>query len=323
MDPRSLEDRRREIAALLAAVSARAAGSPAAAQAAALEKRLAEVKTPTSSSAPAAAAAIEQRLESVEEAARIVEAGAGATAATDVDVMADRIRQQALGGADQAAIAGARSRIFERLDALEARAAAPLRARIADLRDTVRSLASSSDLGPLRDSKTRLRDRVALERTLRAQHGAVAVDAAVNRERSMARRERDARLSQIVTPAVAMPPLTDLEPARAKTALRGLLGACLACHRLDADGAAMRAVSTRSVLPAATFSHKPHLVQACDTCHGVAKSGVGDDEKGEDVNLPPVRSCVTCHDSARARADCVSCHLYHPQSAAELVRAMR
>jgi len=324
IDPRSLDDRRREIASLLAAVSARAAGSPAAAQAAALEKRLADVKAPAPSSASANAAPMEERLGSIEEAVRTIEAGAGATAATDIRVMADRTRQQALGGADQGAIAGARSRILERLDALEARAAAPLRARIADLRETMLLVASGGDLGPLRDRKTRLRDRVVLERRLRTEHGAVAVDAAVNRERLLARQERDTRRLQIATPAVTLPPLADLEPARAKTALRGLLGACLACHRLDTDGAAMRPVSSaRSMLTAATFSHKPHLVQACDTCHAVATSGAGEDDKGEDVNLPRVKSCATCHDSARARAECVSCHLYHPQSAAELVRAMR
>jgi hypothetical protein len=41
------------------------------------------------------------------------------------------------------------------------------------------------------------------------------------------------------------------------------------------------------------------------------------------VNLPTVASCRTCHDGGRARADCASCHNYHPRSAAELVVASR
>jgi hypothetical protein len=121
-----------------------------------------------------------------------------------------------------------------------------------------------------------------------------------------------------IAPA-ALPPL-EIDPSRAKTALKGLLEVCLTCHRLDEDEAAMRpVVSSRSMLTAAVFSHKPHTNQvACDSCHTVAKS-----RAGVDVNLPSIRSCETCHDAARARADCVSCHTYHPQSAAELVRASR
>ena len=76
---------------------------------------------------------------------------------------------------------------------------------------------------------------------------------------------------------------------------------------------------TRSILTGAFFSHRPHTNQeSCDTCHAVAKS-----REGIDVNLPPVQSCRICHDGSRARADCVSCHTYHPASAADMMRAAR
>lgn len=318
-DPQTLEDRRREIAGLLVAVSARAAG-PATARAAALQKRLADVKASAPAAAPPDTAAIHERLDSIEGTVRTLEPAAAATDAAEIRDMSDRIRQQLSGGADASAMATARGRLLDLLNAMETRASTPLRARISDLRDTVSTVTAADGLGRLRDRKDRLRDRIAIERALRAEHGPVTVDATVNRERSVAARELQSRRARDVGMAAPVVPPVDLEPSRAKAALKGLLGACLACHRLDEDEAALRPLSSaRSILTAAIFSHKPHTNQAaCDTCHAVAKS-----RAGVDVNLPSVKSCETCHDAARARADCVSCHTYHPQSAAELVQVSR
>jgi len=112
-----------------------------------------------------------------------------------------------------------------------------------------------------------------------------------------------------------------MDPTRGQTALKGLLGACLACHRLNGDATALRPVTaSRPFLTSATFTHKPHLLQAkCESCHAaVAKSNAG-----PDVNLPAVASCQSCHNDSQARADCGSCHRYHPRSAAEMVVAWR
>ena len=310
IDAPAVEDRRREIAALLAAASARAAG-PAAARAAELQKRLADVKASASAATPVDAAAIRGRLNSVEDAVRTIEPGASATAAAQIRGLADGVRQQLSGGADRSATAAARARTIDLLNAMEMRASTPMRARISDLRDTVTAVTAGDGLAQLRARKLRLRERIVVERTLRNQYGPATVDAAINRERSAASRELQSRRSrEAPLAAAALPPL-DIDPGRAKTALKGLLTACLACHRLDEDEAAMRPLpATSSILTGAIFSHRPHTNQtSCDTCHAVTKSNAG-----VDVNLPPVKSCESCHDAARARADCVSCHTYHPPS---------
>ena len=72
------------------------------------------------------------------------------------------------------------------------------------------------------------------------------------------------------------------------------------------------------MLTSATFTHKPHLLQAtCETCHA---SVVGS-KSAIDVNVPAVGTCQSCHNASQARADCASCHVYHPRSAAEMVLA--
>ena len=108
-----------------------------------------------------------------------------------------------------------------------------------------------------------------------------------------------------------------LDPSRGSSALKGLLGACLSCHRLNTDETALLPVAaSRPTLTSATFTHKPHLLQArCETCH----SSIATSKAGIDSNLAPVATCQGCHNSSQARADCGSCHRYHPRSAAELV----
>jgi hypothetical protein len=278
------------------------------------------VKPSAAAAAPADTAAIHDRLNDVEDVLRMIEPGAAGTAAAEIRGLADGVRQHVSGGADRSATAAARARTLDLLNAMEVRASTPMRARISDLRDTVAAVTAGDGLAQLRDRKLRLRERIVIERTLRSEHGPATVDVTINRERSAASRELQARRARDAsTAAPALPPL-EIEPTRAKTALKGLLTACLACHRLDEDEAAMRPLpATPSILTGAIFSHRPHTNQAaCDTCHAVAKS-----KAGVDVNLPPVKSCESCHDAARARADCVSCHTYHPPSAAAFMRASR
>ena len=318
LDQRTLDDRRRELTSLLAAIAARA-DTAGAARAGDLQKRLAALQPASAAGSPADVAAMREGLDQIDEAVKTIEPAAVVTAAHQVRGLTDRARQQLSGGADRADAAAARARILDLLTALDARATVPMRARISDLRDTVSTMTAGGDLAQLRDRKARLRNRILLEQSLRAEHGKGTVDAAINRERTAAVRELQSRRGRETSPTAAVAPV-DLDPNRARTALKGLLGACLACHRLDQEEAAMRPVPpTRSILTGAFFSHRPHTNQeSCDTCHAVAKS-----REGIDVNLPPVQSCRTCHDGSRARADCVSCHLYHPPSAAEMMRAAR
>jgi Cytochrome c3 len=318
IDQRTLDDRRRELTSLLAAIAARA-DAAGVARAGELQKRLAAVQPGSAAGSPSDVAAMRDGLDQIDEAVKTIEPAAMVTAAQQVRGMTDRARQQLSGGADRADAAAARARILDLLSVLDSRANLPMRARISDLRDTVSTMTAGGDLAQLRDRKTRLRNRILLEQTLRAEHGRATVDAAINRERTAAAREMQSRRGRDTAPS-APGASVDLEPNRARTALKGLLGACLACHRLDQEEAAMRPVPpTRSILTGAFFSHRPHTNrESCDTCHPVAKS-----REGVDVNLPPVQSCRTCHDGSRARADCVSCHTYHPPSAAEMMRAAR
>jgi hypothetical protein len=284
-----------------------------------LQKRLAAVQPASAAGSPTDVAAMRDGLDQIDEAVKTIEPAAIVTAAQQVRGMTDRARQRLSGGADRADAAAARARILDLLTVLDSRANLPMRARISDLRDTVSTMTGEGDLTELRDRKMRLRNRILLEQTLRAEHGRATVDAAINRERTAAARELQSRRGRDTAPS-APGASVDLEPNRARTALKGLLGACLACHRLDQEEATMRPVPpTRSILTGAFFSHRPHTNrESCDTCHPVAKS-----REGVDVNLPPVQSCRTCHDGSRARADCVSCHTYHPPSAAEMMRAAR
>jgi len=315
-DPQAVEERRRELMALIDAISAH--GGPTAERAASLRQRLSRIAASAPSAPPDTAASL-IALDGVDQAVRAIEPAASATSTAQIRTLADQIRQTMSGGVPPAALEPARDQLLALLAALETRANPPQRARIADLRETIAMLAAGDTAALLGERRDRLRDRVALERALRAEHGRTPVDATVNRERAVAMRElQQMRAKDAPGPAAVLGPI-EIEPARGKTALKGLLGACLPCHRLDEDEAAMRPVRAGRPVLAATFSHKPHTIQAaCDTCHAVATS-----RAGIDVNLPTVASCRTCHDGGRARADCASCHNYHPRSAAELVVASR
>lgn len=64
-------------------------------------------------------------------------------------------------------------------------------------------------------------------------------------------------------------------------------------------------------LPHSRFDHGVHRPVRCTECHDRAVKS----EKTEDVLLPSIASCRTCHRGATsaARTACVTCHLYHDQ----------
>jgi c(7)-type cytochrome triheme protein len=226
-------------------------------------------------------------------------------------------------GLDPFATVTERAQVLRLLDAMSTRAAPSLRARIAELRAAVMPLldGSGDGLRVRREQKVRLLDRIALERSLRPDGGPAPVDAIANGERTNATRELrliQARLAALDRDGVS---IADVDGAKSKTALKGLFTACGPCHRPNQDETALRPVlAGRPTLTSAMFTHKPHLLQAkCESCHAsVAKSNAG-----PDVNLPAVASCQSCHNDSQARADCGSCHRYHPRSAAEMVVAWR
>ncbi len=73
--------------------------------------------------------------------------------------------------------------------------------------------------------------------------------------------------------------------------------------------------------PQAHFDHASHLTQkqnenvACLSCHQADTS-----EHSSDVLIPGIDNCVDCHGDAKVKEkvslNCISCHAYHPDSAA-------
>jgi predicted CXXCH cytochrome family protein len=92
-------------------------------------------------------------------------------------------------------------------------------------------------------------------------------------------------------------------------------GGCRFCHT-ETEGPRQQGLP--DYLPArirerwyehSVFSHEAHRMAACTECHAAAAS-----EKTSDVLLPVIDTCRRCHDPdapARARTDCVECHVYH------------
>lgn len=58
------------------------------------------------------------------------------------------------------------------------------------------------------------------------------------------------------------------------------------------------------------FDHRAHRSFACLDCHPGAASSKG----SEDLLLPSVTSCMSCHNDEAARSDCLACHGYHSSS---------
>jgi c(7)-type cytochrome triheme protein len=155
---------------------------------------------------------------------------------------------------------------------------------------------------------------------MRNRNGRTPVPAAVNDERANARAAVGTLRSRLLA-LETTDPVPPLEHDRAVAAAKGLMNACLQCHRLDANETTLRPVAA-AVPPmrAASFNHRPHVLQtSCETCH----KSIASSRAGVDVNLPAVATCQSCHDGARAPDTCATCHAYHPKSAVDLMVAAR
>ena len=95
---------------------------------------------------------------------------------------------------------------------------------------------------------------------------------------------------------------------------------CAECHEkssMDEEGLPIYEKSniTKQWMPRAAFSHTPHAMVTCESCHAARGS-----TKTSDVLLPNESDCATCHappqgvlrlDSGRAEHRCFECHRYH------------
>lgn len=106
-------------------------------------------------------------------------------------------------------------------------------------------------------------------------------------------------------------------------------GACTKCHSVDDRRGAGRIVNFSPMSAASkqsrftTFVHEPHFGVVkdggCLNCHDLAKgksylqSYQHGDPSSHASNFAPVEKerCQTCHNTAAARQDCLTCHKYH------------
>lgn len=106
---------------------------------------------------------------------------------------------------------------------------------------------------------------------------------------------------------------------RGENQLRAIFGKsiCATCHlvKSPAESASKNWEITpvwvaSRWMPKSVFSHRKHEVFGCDDCHKASKSA-----SAEDVLMPDLASCRTCHGGERASAavpsPCTMCHVFH------------
>jgi predicted CXXCH cytochrome family protein len=87
---------------------------------------------------------------------------------------------------------------------------------------------------------------------------------------------------------------------------------CAECHDVrDTPGQNVPAIAPAALphqwMPRAAFSHTPHLMLQCETCHAARTS-----RETADVLMPSVATCATCHrEESGTMARCAECHVYH------------
>lgn len=216
----------------------------------------------------------------------------------------------------------------ELLDALESvrdRAKATgdilLGRRVDDLRRRilVSGLGGSAEQTDLRQAWLDERDRLADERDFR-RHASPSFLPFVSRIGSLPGLERDAQEAGRRLQALALlegvpfvPADAAARPAKLETAA-ALMVPCQKCH--EAGVAAFLPIAIDSpVMPRALFDHKPHVrIRACADCHAIRGGGVLTSKSAEDVLVPTVAVCRECHKPSQTRADCATCHVFHPPS---------
>lgn len=112
--------------------------------------------------------------------------------------------------------------------------------------------------------------------------------------------------------AFVRPGLDEASRASRRETATALLAPCVKCHQTAVASLAPLAVE-EPVLPRSFFDHKPHVrTRSCGQCHGESGKGVTASKSELDVLVPDVASCRTCHRPSETRADCLTCHRFHP-----------
>ncbi|HEV3140290.1 MAG TPA: hypothetical protein VGY57_07240, partial [Vicinamibacterales bacterium] len=320
-DAGSVAQRKQELQRLLDAVTARTRG-PLAERAAALKKRLAAIAPQRSAAKAVDGRVLAELLNDVDSALTAISPNLRGDAAAAIASTRDAARRLLVGGLDQPAYETVKRQLSANVEALAASSDAGQRARIAELRAAVAALPDRV-FGPAaidrQRDRARLFERLETEIALRLDTDQAAPMVKVNVEREAARRDLRDVAARLTGVDVSTPALPANEIGRAKPALRGLLNACLQCHRLNEDETAMRPTALDGpVMADVNYSHKPHLgQQGCETCHNTVQAS----KSAVDTNVPGIATCQGCHKSSQARSTCSECHSYHPRSSAELIMA--
>ena len=121
-------------------------------------------------------------------------------------------------------------------------------------------------------------------------------------------------------------------PSGADQAIRAVFskgGACYDCHVVSppavAGSDAWRVLpvhQTMRYMQKGWFDHDAHRTERCESCHAAGKS-----MRSNDVMLPGIATCRTCHGGPEAKADipsgCALCHSYHADERAPWVTRRR
>lgn len=102
--------------------------------------------------------------------------------------------------------------------------------------------------------------------------------------------------------------LSPLQREKRLAAVAAMTAPCALCHL--STGTLMTPVRAGiPVLTHANYTHLPHIQQVgCPACH----TAIAESKKAENVNLPGIATCQSCHRPGRSRSDCAECHGYHP-----------
>jgi hypothetical protein len=322
-----LESERAALRQLLDAIDQR--GDAAAKKAVADLRKRADALAVAPATDPTDEAVLLDRLDALEHAFGVVERQAGAMLAAELRTIADLARQQIAGGIGGADFAARRTELLALLDALEPRADAVQKRRLADLRAAVRQLAAGDHGGvslvDRRADKLRQLERVLLQRELGRQPDG-PTDRTILSQRAAMRTqisELRGKLDRLAPPPVSLPALpATVDATAAKRGVNALLQTCLTCHQVNADESGLVPVrSGLEQLVQANFSHREHTGQSgCESCHKSAETSAS----GMDILVPNVASCQTCHKSGgQGRATCASCHTFHSRTGATLGVARR
>ena len=293
---------RQALSTEVAALARRIASAPEKADAAALAAGLAPFTAAAAKAAPADASALK------DAAAGVTGKLTGGLAPLSAAEAAAR-RAELLSALD-----GLRYRAVTSGDVLLGRRVEEIARRVAAWRP---GATGSADLKQLleerRTESQRLDDEVAYRREARDQW--VPPVSRVKNRRALEARARDARQRLEALAAVDALPAAALDDASRASRVNSadsLTVACQKCHEVKSAALASLAIDL-PVMPQSFFDHRPHVrLRPCGACHAEKGQGVLTSKKATDVLVPGVASCRQCHGPAEARADCVTCHRFHP-----------